>query len=648
MFVTAVIKKEYTIDGELVDASLLDDMAKYYSIDFENFVERVGVRVTGFGVYNSEFGEVWFPTFAEFTRWLHRNRVDYVIVYDGVDYFCALDFAIHDDPREFKRVSIETQKGENGRYKKVTGNCFKELSGELGQRYTYSIWTEERGTRAEGGDRHARTRGTDFYAFANIIDGGVQKACEGVGAVYDGDLKGLYNAVCAFSEMCVKYTGFPYLLDKKTAFITAGSLAKRELLRSMYGSDNDGQNKKEFKKNHPITIPQDEYFRHVFLMRGGICFINDEIVNEAINGSIYRYDANSEYLYVAREMPDLGRIMRVKPQEFFKRESGCTYIVVFRQLRMRLKSGYPAVFQNPITKECNKNIQFDYEIAFFDFEIDALQEFYNFGECDINAVFRCRHNDNDGYKKFADKWYGLKEEGRRVGNEPLASFAKIFINSAIGKLAQRPDFPECEHVYNNFTHVFDLIKRKKEPDEKGLLSVAQGAMVTALGRVYIMRRILEICGKKRPADRLVYVDTDSVHATVKAPHAIVDPLELGKMKFEGEATESKYICKKVYYNIVERPQRRVVVHARGIPIKSICDAVRDNYGVEKVEDAPNDAFSRVFSLATLFDVPQSTRVEGGRVTLYVRRPILDNDIIKGENGKKYAVNVSAKNIVEEI
>lgn len=654
------IKCEYGDGGVYRSAEFFDAIAQSQAAtrDFEAYRADVHARVVRWEVYTEEKGLAVFETWADFVRYISVWKITYLFCYDAVKVFSFFDWAIHDDAaRGWVRSYREEQKDEKGRYKKVTGNAFTELSGELGQRYSYTIWSKQKRTRAEGGDRHERTHGTDFYGFKNIFNRGIEKTAASFGVdlnAYETEAQGLFEIISRFSAVCGELTGAPFCGDKKPLALTAGGLAKRELLRAMYGSNNHGANVKAFKKAHPLTQAQDDYLRVRKLMRGGICYGNPAFMGHLLeldeNGEkLKKYDVSSEYSASAYSMPDLvGTLECVPVAELFDQKRGYTYIAIFEDLEMTARAGMPAIFQNPFTGKNPRRVSIFAELALFWEEVEALKAFYTLGECRVKYALRIKNGENLGYKSFIDKYYGLKETARKNGEYAFAEFAKLMLNGAWGKLSQRVDFPIMRHEYDENTGLFRLCKTDPardtapDPDAKaGGLSVIQGAYVTMRGRVLIMEYIRRTCGEKDARKKLVYTDTDSILTYATAPADIVAAHSLGKLKLEGEYLQSKFLAKKVYYNVENVSPLKAGLHCRGIPLESIVGRVLDEYGETDFSALPPQALADAFTAGLRYIVPILANVRGGRAVLYVEKAITESPTaekggarhVGDENGK---------------
>lgn len=633
MWGTLELTYRHTIDGEDVDDALFNDIARaaenvFADGGFDSFRMRCGVRVIAFRVVLQDGTETTAKTFAEFTHVCHVRGIDYLFVYDGVRDICALQWCCMTDKRGFRATCRAEHIDERtGRYRKVCGNYYAELSGELGQRYSFDIWSVEKRTRAEGGDRHERTHGTTVYAFKNFFAGGMSAVARSFGVPYSGDdARALYACIERFDALCVEHMGVQFLGTKKPAAITAGGLAKRELLEAYAGKGDYKQNVRVFRRAHPMTPELDAELRQMRLLRGGVLCVNPQysrVPLSSIGGHpLTKYDVNSEYLHVSANMPDLvGRPKIVPADKALQGRDGFVYIYVFSRFQMRAKSGFPHVFQSPVTGKNSEKICILDNFAIFDFELHSLGRFYNIGECVMDYAIEVRAEQTDKYRKFAEKWYKIKADARAVGDDARAEFAKLFINSALGKLSQRSEFAVIRHEIRGGIMTVEK-SRNERTRGASLLSVIQGAYINAAGRVYIMDMILRVCGDKKPSARFVFSATDSVHAFADAPAEIVDPLRLGALKCECRAMSSFYDGTAAYYNICGVDPLDVEFHARGVPFDSVAAELCAAWGVERFEDLPPDALPALFA-DEYFRVPCPilANVNGGRAVIYTARTL---------------------------
>ena len=633
---TFQITSENQIDGECVPDGLWEAVTREQSraMDFEAFRKRVSVRASCFELYDEENGKRAYSSFDAFITALGEYKYDYLFTFDSVRAFSFIDALTLSDSKWKVYHDRKGQIDEKRKYKKVKGFGRYELTGEYGQRYMLTLWAPYKGTREKGGDRHERTHGTDLYGFRNVFNSRFEDVRKDFNISDDvDDVIALYRIISQFSVMCESLFNAAYIQPKKPLAMTAGSLSKRDILREMYGNDNYVSNIRAFKRCHPITAKQYAFFKKVHLMRGGIVCNNPAYLNKPLNG-VYKYDVNSEYSTVVRDMADLGKVESVDPKEMEHPKEGYSYIYVFDLLRLRAREGFPAVFTCPFTGRNSRKLTIPFRFGIFGEELEMLKKFYHFGESILFCLLRVKKGENDGYKRYVDKWYNRKREAKEKHESALYMFSKIMNNAPWGKFSQRKIFPECTH----YTDANGLIRLEKhDPEEeadqndRGALSIVQGAYITMLGRCYIMQRILDICGC-RPLDNFIATDTDSIHTFQKAPPAIVDALELGKMKLEGHYIESKYLDKKCYYNMESVSPLKVDLHCRGISASAIVFAICDNYDINELSEAPREALSAAFSDGMIYATPILCIVKGGRCVLYQDKQITTKARSKSSNG----------------
>lgn len=619
----------YKYEGREVSQDLLLQIAQDHDTDLQELRNAISVHVAEYRIYTREDGIRPFPNFQELLRYMWEKRIKYLFTYDSVRLFSWLEWEIHNDTaHEWRYVKKDDQIDENRHYTKVDGWAWTALVGELGQCYKMQIWTKQRG-KGKKSDRHLFTRGFSIYGFKNIFNKGLEQTFKSLGAVGEIEVDKLYSAIDEFSKRCESLVGEPFIGSSKPLAMTAGGLAKRDLLNCLYHMNYPNAVKK-FRKDHPLTAKQYKFFSDNRLMRGGICYANAKYEGRKIEvpegRKIHKYDVTSLYSRAAWDMPDLtGKPHIVHVKEMFERKPGYTYIINFRFLEMRLKKGMPAIFTHPFTGKNSKLVRVTYKFSIFAEELDELANFYNIGECDVHSVLRIKNSFNQGYRDYINKYFPLKQKARAEGDKGTETFAKLMNVSAWGKLSQRKEYPDCWHEYNPQTGLIELKKRELTPEEKeaegGSLSIVQGAYITALGRIYEMRYIREICGEKNVTDTFIYADTDSIITFAEAPEELIKPNELGMLKDEFQAVEMKVLCKKVYYMIASYSPFVVDLHAKGIPKQSILDKILYSYGADSLAECPPDVFSAAFSEGEEYIVPASMNATGGRADMFIYRQI---------------------------
>lgn len=655
------------IDGVLVDTKTLEAEARKMS-DAEKR-RRVSVDVALLQVYTETLG---FKMFKGASKWEDMiayccyERITTLWNYNAVFDFANIDYWLLNNPyaermKAGEELDEEGDEKKGGVYHKIGAKnlgskiLFKELSGNMGQRYMYELHYKGRGK-----NRHTRAFKLVFYDFRNILKGGLAKileeldvednegnklrklAMEYQAVNYDNmtadelayvemDVKGLYFAIKEFNWELVSATnGRRNLLASKPSGLTASGIAKKELLYFLEGYARDDINVKHYRRKHPITLKQDIYLRETKLYRGGICYLNSNYCNIPIERVFYRYDVNSEYPSVMYDMRDLyGKLERCSYEYYqnHKKEKTKCFIFRFSYLSWVTKKGKVPLFTNPFTGKnevsgvIQKGIKNKYGFCMFEEEFNALCEFYDF-TYELENILVIKARSIKGYRAYVEHYYEIKNEAKKQANTALQANAKLMLNGAYGKLSERSDRSEIRHEINKETGCVHQVEEKPDKDSVVYsgLSIVQGAYVTALARIKIMRYIIEVCGENL-VDEFIYVDTDSVHAFKEYSKA--DPYKLGALKLEAKCYCGKFLGKKLYAEFETVGKCEGEVHSKGCNITKVCASILKDFNVDDMKHLDFAKFCEKFAFGQRFTVNAGLNVRGGKCILPV-----DKDLIK--------------------
>lgn len=595
--------------------------------------DRITARAAAVYIYAPETGARVFPCIYSALRYIHAQKIDYLFSADGVQDFSFFDYMCLGDKKRWKRAETrrEIMEANNGRYRKITGWNFEELSGESGQRYVLKIWTKYPDKRG----RYV-TRGFNLYDFSNFFSGNIEALARDFGIQCEEEpTETLYKCIEKYSETLETVTGEKFLQDGKPAAMTAGGIAKRALLREMYGNDDYRANLRAFKKDHPINAATDLYFKYTHLMRGGTCWINNNYKRQEIAAPLFKIDRNSSYTAEAAEMPDLcGEIRETDINEYFHPLKEYEYICTVDGIKMRAREGVPAFYFNPITGRNPRFINIEEKLTFFKQELDRIAELYEIEYINITAVFRIVKRENKGIKRYAEKMYNGKNNAKYAEEPALYAVYKSLNVCAWGKLAQRADFPTVIHRIHPKTGAIVTITRPcEEEDARPALSIILGAYITMRARLSLWDTALK-CGGKEPLKTLLYMDSDSVHALLPPPESVAIGDACGEWKIESGkngAVFSFYADRKAYFNILSFSPFEVVEHVRGIPSQSIKE-LRARFTAKGHTEAHAETI--VFKANAAFLVPVSTSIKGGRAILYVPQRLSTAGKIRTEADRK--------------
>lgn len=650
------------INGEKVSEEQLKALGREHPQSF--FREHASVRVWG---WQFSDGSHFFVTneFDEYINFLCEHKVKAVWFYNAKFDFAQIDYQLLSHNPIYRPLLNDD--------KKSTPFTFSSLHSDKGGRYSLKVWTpyKAHGKGSRKSNRSVHTCSTTFYDFCNIFGGGLRRLLEEFNVVdfngkkirktsmdYQGvdefaltekdfeyvknDTCGLYHLIRIASETLEHLTGYT-LTKAKPDVMTAGGLAKKVLLRYLYPDLPEFRRKRAFQCEHPITVEQDKFFREKRLYNGGVCMLNPSFQNRLITESemkarfgqnMRRYDVNSEYPFIMSTMPDIygkASVMTFsqwqKSPNAFKESHVAIYM--FNTLNMRLKAGYVASFRNGYNGEFEKNVNIDNRYLIFENEVNELEHWYDIDNT-VEKVIAYPTRKNEGYSRFVNDFYTLKKESKKAGEKAKTAFAKLLLNSSYGKLAERVVRAITYRDINPETGAVRLVNNGDiEVDETSMLSIVQGAYVTAMARVWVLSHIREICDE-HVAERFVYCDTDSIHAF--ATYDKADTYKLGGFKDESPEqgfNAIKYIAPKCYFDAKIDPTtgstEDIEIHSKGLNVKLIADEFTD--GV--INGAPlwkniNDIDKR-FATGQKFQPLSGMNIRGGKALIpiekYLAKPV---------------------------
>ena len=265
--------------------------------------------------------------------------------------------------------------------------------------------------------------------------------------------------------------------------------------------------------------------------------------------------------------------------------------------------------------------------------MNELEKWYDINN-DCHRVIVYKTREISGYKQFINDFYELKKTSKKNGDKAKTAFAKLLLNSSYGKLAERVVRDITVREVNPETGAIHLVgSGEQEIDESSMLSIVQGAYITASARVWILSHIREICGEK-VAERLVYCDTDSVHAF--AVYDKSNAFDLGG--FKDESPENgfnavKYIAPKCYFDAEIDEEtgetRDIEIHSKGLNIKVIESEFTNGVIEKDGEKMPSwkniRDIDKRFSYGEKFQPLSGMNVRGGKALIpiekYLAKPV---------------------------
>lgn len=534
-------------------------------------------------------------------------------------YNAKFDFAIFDYyflTNDWK--STEERIANSKHYKKLGTNTYQSLDGDFGQRYQMRIWKEYINRKSM-----KKVHSFKMLDICNIFSGGLAKNLEDwkikenkedirklkmdyVSADYETDMeyiyndtKGLYLLAEKIENTIKEISGFSLFNGD---YLTAGGLAKKSLLKFMFGESNK-ENIELFKHCFPITMYEDKEFRKNHLYLGGKALVNPNKI-AIVQRNIYKYDVNSMYPDKMRNMAyPFGVPNKIYNIKDCKEDK--LYIVKLKSIVGIVKENKIPMWQDTLSGKYTEIIR---EYKDYYIWLEELRELENWYQLDYKVEYLLEYEKKYpiGVQNYVDTYYKIKCTSKGA----VKNGAKLFLNSAYGKLAQRIERVLCHYELSDKGYVH-LVKTEPEADEKSMLSVVVGSRITALARVNLMQYIRKIC-REKVKDYFVYCDTDSVHALV--PFNDTDDKALGKMKFEGKYNYGLYLAPKTYllYDNVHYE-----VHCKGVNTNVVANEL------SKCKDF-SEAIT-VFRPNKLFKCLCGLNTKGGKALIYVDKVIVNDE-----------------------
>ena len=505
---------------------------------------------------------------------------------------------------------------------KIHSNVFQSMDGDFGQRYQLRIWKSYKNSHY-----HIKVHNFKMIDICNIFGGGLRRNLEDwgitdktgkdvrkltmdyVNASIENDIeymiadtKGLHLLAEKINEKIFEISGYSLF---EGDYITAGGLAKKSLLNFMFGDKKVKPNMKMFRQIFPMSVEEDKIYRDFKLYQGGKCFVSPYYINKVVS-NVRKYDVNSMYPTQMRNM--LYPVGNPKVVNEISNNERKIYILKIKNIYGYLKENMVPVWYDVITNDYKFQVYEEETQYFWLEELQMLEKYYKL-TYEIVEILEFDGYYCKGARNYVDTFYNIKKNSKGA----IKQGAKLFLNSAYGKLAERVEKVSCryEMAEEGYMH---LVKGEISIDEKALMSILVGSRITALARVQLMDYILKICNGN-PKKYFLYCDTDSVHALCDFKDT--DENELGKMKNEGVYEFGKYLAPKTYllYNNIEEQDKEYEVHTKGVNV----------YIVKKELEKCKNFFqaSEKFKAGINYRCLTSLNCIGGKALIYIDKMLLN-------------------------
>lgn len=639
-------------DGKILDTKKLARKIRNMKDDEKR--KRVSNITWAWQAYDEVNGFFMSNDFETWLSYISRCGYKYGHCYNSTFDFAQIDYEILAKGKDKWKPHEHAEKGSGKGYNKAQPYTYESVHNDMGARYAYKLWFPYRNA-----DRHTYVHAVELHDFMKLLVGGLRRVLEDLDvrdneenpirkltmeyqAVNTDDLtqeeieycavdvKGLYFAVKKFNDEIERQSnGESHIYGENTNVMTAGGFAKRELLRSLYPNKKPKYRLEAYQKQHPITAEQDQYLRKNFLYRGGISYVNPKYKGLMLKASkmgepMRRYDVNSEYPYAMSQIRDLvGAPFRKPYAEYKKMKNREEYeaVLILKSISGVVKKGYLGFWYDPFKKDFVDIIDEQGTHLIFKREFDELMNWYEDVEFEVEYVLLWRRGERS-YAPFVEENYKLKAQAKRDKNTTLQACTKLKLNSSYGKLAERLERVKGHYELNEATGAIHFVTDETSIDEKSVMNVAVGALITAYARVYILSKIREVCGDEI-RKRFVYIDTDSIHAFAEYDKA--DAYTLGGLKLEATCEAVKYILPKTYIDI-ERINKdgtidfeALEIHSKGVSIAAVIADLKKKQKGKKHGLPTLPLINAKIAYGKKYLVLCAMNVKGGKVLLPVEK-----------------------------
>lgn len=619
--------------------------------------QRLRCNVWAWQCYDEQNGFFMTNDFETFVTYHAIAGYKHVWCYNATFDFAQIDYKILVENKE--KWNQHKRKDKNSKaYNKSQPWTYESLHSAEGARYSYKLWVPYR----DPVNRHKHVHACDYRDFMKILPGGLERLLNELD-VEDlegnkirklkmdyqnvkvekltqdelnyccNDVKGLYFAIKKFDKTIKDQTGGECsIFGNGTNVMTAGGLAKAELLRSMYPIEkNKRERVKRYQKEHPVTEAQDKFYRKSYLYRGAICTLNKKYKGKLLTKKLFkrtmnRYDVNSEYPFAMDSIQDLEGLPLTMTMQYYlahKKEYKKDYEVIFlcNHITGFLRNGMIASWYDCRLKEYVEIIEEDYRHCLFEDELDEYEKWYDL-EYSVEKVILYKKGQYV-FRNFVRNNFEKKNKAKRENLAALSKFSKLLLNSAYGKLAERIEKKTGHYEENPETGCVHFVEDETETSASSMLSVVVGSKITSFARCYILSKIREICGcdkngKSLVAEKFVYIDTDSIHAFADYKG---DAFKLGELKCEAECEAVKYIMPKTYIDI-DSIENGIVksyeIHSKGLATSIVTKKL------QQYKKLTLKRIDKIFNYGQKFMTLQAMNVRGGKVLIpvekYLARP----------------------------
>lgn len=328
--------------------------------------------------------------------------------------------------------------------------------------------------------------------------------------------------------------------------------------------------KKAFKYMFPILPHEvDADLRQAY--RGGFVYLNPLFKNKMLQ-KVFAYDVNSLYPSVMYDKPlPYGEPIMFKGK--YKNDKRYPLHISVLRCSFELKKGFiPTIqmknsFRFSPTEYLESSKEEIVQLTLTSVDLDLFFKHYDVK--DVEFVLGWKFKQTVGlFKEYIDYWGEIKKNNTGAKRQ----LAKLMLNSLYGKFGTNDRKCQMKPYLDRESGIIKF-ERQEETIEQPVYT-ALACFVTAWARYKTISS-----AQKVGINNFVYADTDSLKIVNLRHHHVakiiqVHAKDLGKWKFEGFASQGKFLRAKTYASQIEEfyPKRKSEFHVTcaGMP-----DSVKD-------------------------------------------------------------------------
>lgn len=476
-----------------------------------------------------------------------------IYVWDGGAWFAFIDsYAVRNN-----LINYDNLPRVNNKPAKCNEEAFSCRDG-IGVYYERKLWLKS--IKNESSDRHKRLAATAFINVSNFFGSQSLNNVADMFSLQTGQglvsqAKCLYHIIYQFNKQINELTELTLLReDGGLNYWTTGAISKAYYLKLFYNHYNVSYNEL-FPQSKNIEYELRDYN----LLLPAILYQKD---NQNYK-NVFKYDKNSLFPYVERNIPALGI---PNTCDSYNKDNRYEYIHVFEDLQLELKPGMPDIFKPPrLRYSGHKKCYFLDKQAFFESYLNNLLYFYDIVSYKSVKYYKCVKYKDTAIIEFVDKLYKYKTDS--YGSN-LYGLAKYIINNLHGKMSQLTLSERFNYNVNSRGILGHSKGELIDTWARSHFDYIRGAYIYACSQSHMLKVFADINQYLNEFEHttlkevLIYSDTDSMITTL-TPEILaranikISKTELGAFKIEEEYNSFQAYAPKTYAGITYNNELKI-------------------------------------------------------------------------------------------